>query len=312
MTYTCIDCNYVSDDSANYHRHKKTKKHINNHKNTVNSLAKNGVKFTCQICGQEYSQSQGLSRHKKKCISNKDVSKISADRLMEEFSKYNTLVRELIEKNQKLEHDKNEVLERENKYMKNLVNEAGSMVKTSITALTFATKYYTETPILQPLKDCDELESDDNQLVDLLVFYQKQNMIAKYLGDFLVKIYKTTNPENQSMWSADVSRLNYIVRLVCGSNNKPEWCKDNNGIKIKNTIVTPMLDHINKKIEIYIKIKAKEILNSKGGEMSEIINKLTIGTEISRDITTNLIADNIIRYIAPHFSMDTNLLLANK
>lgn len=137
-------------------------------------------------------------------------------------------------------------------------------------------------------------------------------MIAKYLGDFLVKTYKTTKPENQSLWSADVSRLNYIVRLVCGSNNKPEWHKDNNGIKIKNSIIIPMLNHVNQKIEIYNKSKAREMINCKFGEMMEIVNKMSVATEISRDIDTNLIADNIVKYIAPHFSMDTNLSLTAK
>lgn len=178
--------------------------------------------------------------------------------------------------------------------------------------MTYATKNYTKTPILQQLDDYEELESydEDEQLVDVLIFYQKENMIAKHLGDFLVKMYKTNKPENQAMWSADVSRLNYIVRLVCGSNKKTEWYKDNNGIKIKDTIIIPMLKHIKQQIKIYTKTKNKEMSSHSIAEMMEINNKVGIALKIIQDIDTGLISNDIVRYIAPHFSMDINLLTA--
>jgi len=311
MPYTCVICNYKTVDSGNYSRHKKTKKHLTNCKN-ASPIGKNEEKYKCDNCGQKYQQSQGLSRHRKKCI--KNTSNSENINIMTELVKH---VKELMKQNHKLMQEnkdvKIEMLERINnenredkKYLKKLVTEAGSMVKTSINALTYASKYYTNAPILGPVKNYDELgpEESDEQLVDVLIFYQKQNMIAKYLGDFLVRTYKTDKPENQSMFSADVSRLNYIVRLVCGSNNKPEWCKDNSGIKIKNTIIIPMLEHIKQKIIIYNKTKSKEISYYSTGEMLEIIKKMGITAEISRDIDTNYIADNIIKYIAPHFSMD--------
>lgn len=314
MTYSCKTCEYETEVCSNYKKHLKTVKHIN----IVNKLSKVSVKnednreipkkYICIKCQKSFNQASSLSRHKKECTIKIDANIIENKNFTEALAKHN---HELIETNKKMQEKVYEMIERENKYLKTLVNEAGTMVKSSINALSFATKYYTKTPTLQELDDYEELcpDEDDCLLVDTFIFYQRESIIAKYLGDFLIKMYKTTKPENQSMFSADVSRLNYIVRLVCGSNNKPEWCKDNNGIKIKNTIIIPMLKHIKKKITVYTKTKGKEISNCATGEIIEIVNKMGIASQISQDIDTGLIADNIIRYIAPHFSMDTHLLL---
>lgn len=193
MTYKCTICDYSTEDSRNYTRHTKSAKHVNNCEE-----AKKHEKFICQNCGQKYNYSQGLSRHKKNCAgptTNED-KKINVEYLMSELMKANEHVKELLEKTQKIEiemlektrkieQEKNEVkiemLEKNEKYLKTLVNEAGTMVKTSVTALSYATKYYTETPILQQLPNYEKLGTieDDNQLVDVFDILPETNYDCK-------------------------------------------------------------------------------------------------------------------------------------
>ena len=98
-----------------------------------------------------------------------------------------------------------------------------------------------------------------------------------YFGDFLVKIYKTSDPSQQSLWSSDVARLNYIVKTVISTNNSSKWTTDKNGIYVKETIVIPLLNYINDKIDIYksknSKLLAKSTTNNTSIELLDKINE---------------------------------------
>jgi len=68
-----------------------------------------------------------------------------------------------------------------------------------------------------------------------------------------------------------------------------------------------MLKYIDDKIGAYNKNKTKEITLCSPHEITRMLNKISIAAEISRDICSGLIARDIIKYIAPHFSIDINL-----
>jgi len=311
MTFLCKECNYVTEIECNYKKHLKSAKHSKCIQNIVNS--KNN--FECEKCDKKFKYSQGLSRHKKTCT--QQNNNIIQPKLLETFMKEFIDMKEEINKikiiNDKLVQDKIEKLESNEKYLKSLINEAGSLTKTSVSALAYVTKNYCDAPILQSLKSDDYImlnhsEDDETNLVNVLIYYHRHGSIAKYFGDFIVKMYKTNNPQNQSLWSSDVARLNYIIRTVTG-NDESIWLTDKNGIKIKDTIVVPMLNYINDKISSYTKEKSKEIALCTSSGVIEILNKIAVATEISKDIDSGLIAKDIIKYIAPHFSVDGHILL---
>jgi hypothetical protein len=86
MSYNCDICDYTTNDSGNYSRHKKTKKHLQ--KSTIiyeekNKVSTNSSKiskvlvtklsekcnsFKCNKCGSDFNHNSSLSRHKKKCM----------------------------------------------------------------------------------------------------------------------------------------------------------------------------------------------------------------------------------------------------
>ncbi len=102
MSYYCNFCIYKTDDSGNFYRHKKTKKHIllSNQKatndvisnerleeisnklldveNNLASISKKIIKenFICQICKTEFKHNSSLSRHRKYCLKKDEDDRI--------------------------------------------------------------------------------------------------------------------------------------------------------------------------------------------------------------------------------------------
>ena len=66
MEYTCIHCKFFTNNRYNYEKHIETEKHKN--KVGVVSTSNN-----CPNCGKKYKYKSGLSRHKSKCPSLKNV-----------------------------------------------------------------------------------------------------------------------------------------------------------------------------------------------------------------------------------------------
>jgi hypothetical protein len=68
--YICIDCNYITSRRSQYDRHLSTRKH-KMVKNDNEKVPKK--KFMCE-CGKTYKYISGLSRHKKICNMNSELS----------------------------------------------------------------------------------------------------------------------------------------------------------------------------------------------------------------------------------------------
>ena len=117
MSYSCKFCNYETNDSGNFTRHKKTQKHIklsflksieeteNDSKNypklsqvipklsevIPNEITKNDSKIFCPDCKLIFSHKSNLSRHKKKCKlkteSNTELTELKTKLEIAEMSK---------------------------------------------------------------------------------------------------------------------------------------------------------------------------------------------------------------------------------
>ena len=61
------------------------------------------------------------------------------------------------------------------------------------------------------------------------MFYFERNNLPEILGKAIVEEYKKDDPNDQSMWSSDVSRLTFIVKSVMGK-SKSKWVSDKNGV----------------------------------------------------------------------------------
>ena len=168
MSYICKECEYVTNDSGNFTRHKKTKKHLkicekkNIHVIKNNSLlTQDNIVLTsmltqnhkndiiCKNCGFETIHKSSMSRHKKTCIQkniNESKIQIQLDKqiiekeIMEKEYKYKLELaekeKEMAEREkelyQKLEKEKSEMLNTFMANANNLLNK--SVDNTKVTA----------------------------------------------------------------------------------------------------------------------------------------------------------------------------------
>ena len=346
MKYHCNICNYSTDYASNWCRHNKSKSHLNkSNEHATNSLKspnfplespkippknKNLLiqkkEHMCEYCNLIISRSDHLLRHYKTCKEKTSQEKKEKLRLREEKNKirvelkikmleekinflktHNDMLEKENEEKIKLLKEQNNILQEENKYHKQLIISAGNMIQSSMSTLNHLLLNYNNAPPLEPLKDYSVLE-DKNKFIDNLTYYHSKNKLDEYLGDFLVKHYKTEDPKERSNWNSDTSRLTYINRELV--NNKPNWVIDKNGVKMTELIIDPYMQYI-KKIAIEKIAEMKDICDDDDDYDNKkcIFNKMTSLNEIIQNINNKILSKEINKYLAPHFYFDKNNLL---
>ena len=328
MSYICQLCNYSTEDSGNFSRHKKSKKHINlsiikSNKNTksiptdnlnsTDSIHKKCTDMTveknlknegylCKYCDFTTKHKSSYYRHTKICYKKESVNELKLKLEIEKREK---------ELYQKLEKEKSEML---NNFMANsniLLNKANdntkvtaeAMKSVSISALKYANDKFKDAPALLPLENFNinnldfDNEDDKKQLTEILVYNAKQKSLDKLLGDHIVKNYKKDNPEEQSFHTTDCSRLNYIVRELI--ENALIWSIDKSGIKICSSIVKPLIE---KCINLLLEHQKCLIEQMTTGDYK---SKETVQTIISvlMSIDKGGLETEVIKYIAPFFNL---------
>ena len=356
MKFTCIDCNYSTDDHGNWSKHKKSKKHIKNGNKVSNiDVQKNGpsmctstqlrltsttphfyndsnknnvikATYKCTYCELAYTRQDNLIRHLKICnekdskhkLLEEQFEKYKLERDLEFKNKEETLILkseveklkaelEMMKKKEHLYENHIDTLKIENKFQKQLIESAGGMIKKSMNTMSYLLLNYNNAPPLEPLKDYSVLE-DKNKFIDNLTYYHSKNKLDEYLGDFLVKHYKTEDPKERSNWNSDTSRLTYINRELV--NNKPNWVIDKKGVKMTELIIDPYMQYI-KKIAIEKIAEMKDICDDDDDYDNKkyIFNKMTSLNEIIQNINNKILSKEINKYLAPHFYFDKNNLL---
>ena len=344
MKYICKLCNYESGDFSNYNRHNKSKKHLlksNEDDKNIFDVSKNVSKciqnvskciqpksdneaiiYKCDQCDKKYKYSQGLSKHKKNC-KKEDVDALK--------SKINFLETQLYKQEKESLSKQINILEESNKTYKTIAINATDAVKTSaeasktaseatkysMSALNFLTKHFTDAP--QALKfDKMELLTHDTKeksVVELAILYYKSNnyTIHAFIGDVVIKEYKTKDPKQQSVWTSDPSRNNYILREKIESNELIVWNADKEGTRAAILMVDPILDHLKKEIIKYLKETIK-LLNTddQGDNDGEIRNKMLTASEIKSQIDSGILKSKIISYMGSHLYLNKKIVDCEK
>ncbi len=285
VLYTCLQCNYESNDKSNYGRHMSSWTHIRNTSNSIQNNtkeSKNDDKYLCD-CGKYFSHRSSLYRHKKTCKDNKDEKIDNLTNKVEELANAVGLMAELIKNNNHTTNNFN------------------------ISIKSYIQKYYPGAPILYEPNDYSKLTYDNAELIDILLYKYKHKCLHEYLGDFLVDYYKKEDPAEQSVWSSDISRLTYIVKEAL-ANKESIWNHDYKGVKTKKCIIDPLLQHIKKYIASYweknLQISMKSPIDVDA--LAKRQEKYNITYAIETEIDNGSLANDIIRYIASYFHMDKN------
>ena len=194
------------------------------------------------------------------------------------------------------------VLKSEVSHLKLIVNNSGSIIKTSVSTMAYVLKNYKEAPLLEPLKDYSALhfEQNNTEFVDNLIYEHNHNKLHIYIGDFIIKTYKKENPSQQSIWNSDTSRLTYLVREII-TNNNVDWKVDKKGIKTTEFIINPILKYINDQVTDYIQTFDINYSSDSAISAERKMLKLKAGTEILKSIEDKVLNEAVLKHIAPYF-----------
>jgi hypothetical protein len=313
MKYNCIDCNYLTDDRCNWARHNKSQSHLNKVDDVVNSKKQQAddkcagtcagtcadkcagtcagtfisekQKFVCLHCEVSFSSNSCLSRHKKhRCTKNQ------FDETNDKLKNKDDLIKEL---------------KKDKEYFKSLAEKAGNVTSSAITiakksmsALNYITKNFTNAPPLKPMEDYSAIEyyCGDYGVAFGVITLHKDGDLIKNLGNMLIDHYKKSDPNQQSFWNSDNSRLSYVIRTLI--RNKPSWVIDKKGVQLKDYI-KPLLSHLDKEVCDYLNNLNKTNQATKNTDI------LGLAANFLENIRNSVICDNLIRYIAPHFQLSS-------
>ncbi|ARF12563.1 zinc finger protein [Klosneuvirus KNV1] len=338
MKYECILCNYSTDVKFSYERHlisaKHTKKKIEADKKIHIESKKNPKTDPkiCEFCEKEYTTSSNLAKHRKKCKEKQSlIFKIENDKKEQENYYLKEMIKKIEEDKKKLEEDKYKLEEDKNKleddkkqlngiieHYQKTIDGAGLIIKTSVSALSYVVKNYKNAPVLEKLTDYSYItykdDKDDADIIEMLYTYHETKTLYKYLGDIIIKAYKKEDPNNQSLWASDPSRLTYIVRELI--NSKSEWLVDKGGIKTTKYIIKPLMDYLDKYIVNYqdklATYMVQNITIMSIAETEKISRIQDNYLHVLQEIRNNILQPAILKYIAPYFHVTKLDMLIDK
>ena len=323
----CKLCVYFTKDKSNYIKHLRSKKHLekvsmNNkikNKNTDNSfvlfedshttatppphhIAKS---YTCRYCESNFSRLDSLNRHKKTCDGEKrEIERLQL--LIKQYEKEKKDQEKVFKIKLSQSEKESKHFEEESKYYKQMLKEAGSLVKKSVSSLTYIVEHYDSAPAIRMIKRDDIKNLDGYNIVaeDILSYY-KHRTLSKFLGDIIVKLYKTDDPQSQSIWNTDTSRLTYLIKEFM-ENKSSNWIVDKKGTKTTEYIIVPILDYLK---EILIEYqKSSNIISMNNVEMEMMLENSRAMIDLINDIDDGNLAKEVLRYISVHLKFDNKLL----
>ena len=318
MKYICKECNYETHDSGNFVRHKNTKKHVLNVNNIMKinniqnkdpirdpvEIQMNGIEGTksylCQYCDQLFKHKTNLYRHQKhRCLIKLETQNVNIEN--EDLKKQNKKLMDIVENQSKSVENNSET------------------IKKSMNVLSYVTKQYPDAPPIEELeydkfdKISKFLMYDDKSkkkinysIEEIILFYFKNDKLPEILGKAIAEEYKKDNPNNQSMWATDVSRLTFIVKNVIGKTNKSKWISDKNGVHFMELIIKPMFEIIKEKMREYIKNGRLEETEIRDDDIENITMKLSnmqSAGELIRLINLNKFEGKVLKYVSPYFNL---------
>ena len=336
VNYECKLCDFITKNKRNYIQHNSTSKHM---KKVIHDAEKNMTQldygansrnspklpetpknlpcksdtpgYKCDSCGNIFARISNLTRHYKICT-NKNEEVLLLKQKLEQYEKDARMKFEQYDKDTKRYKKDVNYHMKETEYYKQLLREAGGLVKKSVNALTFAVDNYDSAPAIKTISmyEIDTFEGDNNtdkKIVEDILSAYKHKTLDKYLGNFIIKVYKKDDPKNQSIWNTDDSRLTYLIKELM-NNESSNWIIDKKGIKTKTYLIEPLLAHIRNLLISYQ--TNSEILELDMGpvEIEFILENSKKIMDLMNDIDDGVIGKEVLKYISGHLRFSNKLI----
>jgi hypothetical protein len=258
---------------------------LNLNKENLNNLNKIKI-FRCTYCNSNnFSYQQSLSRHMKVCT--------------QQFDSNNKII-DLQKQINDLKLDKEKIF--------SLASTNSHIINSSISAIKHLTMYHKNAPALRQIVDFTtfHIEYPDNtSFIKAVVQQQRDKTLDVFIGEYLVKIYKTDDPFQQSIWTTDAVRFSYLIRELM-KDGSLEWITDKNGVVATKTVVKPILAYLKKLIKQFIKECHKECTqeNKTLEKQTELIAYQRDCNLILTNITNRSIEKDVKKYVSIALFLD--------
>lgn len=336
MKYICEVCNYESLTKQNYIKHCATIKHVDN----LKIHTANAINITTNAMKQRIDQLE------------KEL-KIKDSKIEEQLK----LKDKMLEKKDKIIEKKDNLLAEMTIRLQDRLIITDDTTNKSVSALTFLMAKYKSAPPLKMLEfdnakkmigcgseeSSDDDNNDNNKPVSWDSDYDKATRkivnayraktVDEFLGTIIVKNYKMDDPNAQSIWNSDTSRLSFLikeaipddettttdeqkkstkisVKKTSSEDGHSEWISDKRGIRITKLIIQPLLNLVLIMMKKYIMKHHKNIdryLDSKECIKQEKICHDAL--QLQCDIQDGIIANCIVDFLSPYFEIDKKQLI---
>jgi len=336
--YNCNICEYSTNDSGNFSKHKQTKKHLDN-------------------------------------LNNKELIEKENQTLKEKLKEMETEYKHKIEIMEK-EKEKLEAVIKvyEEKGAKTINNTQNNTI--NIGSINYVKEHFKEAPPLEKITNfiINGIDTNDSsqhdKFIEEVLYHNNNKILHEYLGDHIVSLYKKTDLSKQSFHTTDTSRLNYVIRIfendtvdinseeddfdefkdidseddryshlnwdtmtddqreyfkikieydkqldkmnkkkeeesqIIKFNNstKKVWATDKNGYKICKLLIDPTIKQLVNILKKKIKVKVTKKIN-----IDNLNNELKYHQSISdilENIDTKKLKNDVNKYIAPKFNLE--------
>lgn len=266
----------------------------------------NMAPMACMYCGISYSRHDSLKRHMIKCPL-KEQYKHKNDKLLEKIDEQTKLIA---------------VKDEEIHYFRQVLaisTENNNNNNKSISTFNFINNNYKDAEQIEPMtmekfienndikyaRKNDENDENDKpyeeKFIEDVIYSHRNKILHQYLGDTIIRIYKKTNPYEQSIWTTDASRLKYVIR-----SEPSRWTVDCMGHNTCKMLIDPLLESLDKSLTQYnINYCIEDGKSDYTYEQQEKMMRDNLSIlEIRKQIELKKLHTDILKYMAPFFRTD--------
>jgi len=177
-------------------------------------------------------------------------------------------------------------------------NKSNTINNNTLNIVNYIVDNHKDTPAIEVSNDYLQVFGIDSKekMKEYLLMYNDRNKLPHYFGDYFSKKYKKNNPKEQSIFCTDISRSNFLLRMK--DNNEIKWIRDKGGKKLKNEILTPLIEYaggiLNDQIQNLIK-------NNDMDKVSKLLDALS-------KIKNKDIMNHILKQIGPDFQINETII----
>ena len=306
MNYTCVPCDFKSDNKTNYKIHLSTSKHKLNKSNTLK----------CNYCKYNTIKKSDYERHltSKKHLKNSSIekNKISVQDLID---KVKDGVKEEVKET--IEVLVNKITDTNNINTNKIVKEARVMKKSVLSLLnthfkdTPSIDYIEQKPFFKALEEeynAKINDGTDKLFMRIFTDYNKKKLI-KTLSDLILKFVKKDNQKFQSVFNIDSARSNFATKI------DDFWLNDKKGLQLRKFTVDKVVHFMIDVLEVFrlqlVEIRKENIKNPTSERNDYLMENQTLLLEVVSFLTNSNTYTKIITQLSPNLRCDEQLLLLN-